>query len=203
MSFVSIRCPNCAAAESILVGENQYRCRYCDNTFNYLDPNAPKITKNITIQEVQTHHCPLCGRGVTAGTSNLCMKCGASELCSNCVFDRPWLNDLVCRRCLGESSDDCLVCRKPSLYKCSSCTKLHEKDPSHVVTRHCMDHLSDFFKPSHDWIALYDCRTCGPNICRDCAVGTIRKKCKNCGNKLDCAQTMMSMLLKELNKRGA
>lgn len=188
MSFVSIRCPNCAATESIKIDVDQYQCQYCDNTFNYLDPNAPKVTRNVTVQEIQTHHCPLCGRGVTAGTSNQCTRCGTSELCSDCVF-RTAGRKLECKNCITSSSYDCLVCGNYSILRCVSCVKLHEEDQSHVITRYCSEHLSNYFEKYYTrYLTLYACSYCGGLLCKYCHDPTGwstggKKKCKNCGKK--------------------
>lgn len=203
MSFISIRCPNCAAAESLPIGENKYRCRYCDNTFNYVDTNASKVTKNITVQEVQSHHCPICGRGVTAGISNCCMKCGTNDLCSNCTFETPE-KKLMCRSCFSATLDNCLICGNYSTFKCHSCIKLHEKDPSHVITRYCSEHLVKkilcLFGKYYGWA----CSHCGGLVCGNCViVGTYNNKCRNCGNNLKNPTLIKDKDLKKANKSFA
>ena len=188
MSFVSIRCPYCAATETIPVGENQYKCRNCDHIFNYVNPDAPKMSKNITVQEVQSHQCAICGRGVTAGTSNRCMKCGTNDLCSNCVSETQE-RKLNCKNCIAASLHDCLECGNYSILRCVSCMKLHQKDQSHVVTRYCSEHLSDYFEKYHTrYLTLYACSYCDGLLCKYCHDSTGwqsggKKKCKNCGKK--------------------
>jgi hypothetical protein len=201
MSFVSIRCPNCAGVESISVGANMYQCRYCDNTFNYIDPNAPKVTKNITIQEVQTRNCPICGRGVTAGTSHLCMSCGKNDFCDNCSFEN-LEKKLICKNCLTTESYDCQKCGVYSAFRCISCVKLHENNSFHTIARCCSEHLIDHFvvrkNALGDHLNTYKiCFNCGGLVCKDCGKGNFRPKCKYCNNKLDWIQPLDSELKKK------
>jgi hypothetical protein len=201
MSFVSIRCPNCAATESIPVGENKYQCRYCDNTFNYVDPNAPKITKNVTIQEIQRYNCPICGRGVTAGTSHLCMSCGKNDFCDNCSFETSEKR-LICKNCLTTTSYDCQKCGIYSAFRCISCIKLHDKDESHTITRYCSEHFVDRFVMRQNVIgdhmnSYFICANCRGLVCNNCRKGRFFPKCKYCGNKLIRAQPLDSGLKKK------
>ncbi|TBR08508.1 MAG: hypothetical protein EPO62_06410 [Candidatus Nitrosotenuis sp.] len=180
MSFVSIRCPNCAASESIKIDENQYQCRCCDNTFHYANPDTPKRT----VQEVQSYHCPICGRGVTAGTSNKCTICGTSDLCSNCTLETSE-KKLICKNCLV-SQDYCLTCGKDTTFRCHSCVKLHEKDPSHVITRFCSEHIvENVVVYSKAKYFGWSCSHCGGLICINCLNRAgWKNNCKNCGNKV-------------------
>jgi hypothetical protein len=149
-----------------------------------VDPNAPKVTRNVTVTE--SNHCPICGRGVTAGTSNRCTECGTSELCGSCCVLKWWDKALCCRKCLATNNFDCLICGNISLKQCDICIKLHEKDPSHVIQRYCLNHFVDNFykKGSMGHISIWHCTNCGNFICEGCAVGGIWKKCKNCNSRL-------------------
>jgi predicted RNA-binding Zn-ribbon protein involved in translation (DUF1610 family) len=201
MSFVSIRCPNCAAADTIPVGENKYQCRYCDNTFHYVDPDAPKITKNISVQE--SHNCPNCGRGITVGTGNRCTKCGTNDFCSNCVFETTE-KKLVCKNCIAASSWGCYKCGNYSIYRCHSCVKLNEKDPSLVITAVCAEHLA-FFEGMGK--CPFDvCPNCG-FICTYCMINVSDQrnimKCKNCGDKLKKIRVADPGFLKNQDQRFA
>jgi hypothetical protein len=163
------------------IDENQYQCRYCDNTFNYVDPNTPKVTRNVTVTE--SNHCPICGRGVTAGTSNKCTVCGISDFCSNCVFETSE-NKISCKNCISTISYDCLVCHNNySIYRCPSCVKLYEKNSIPFIYRLCSEHLGIYgnTKVTH----FSGCPNCG-FTCPDCQVkeGWFNSKCKFCGNKI-------------------
>lgn len=225
MSFTSIRCPNCAGTESVPIGESKYQCRYCDNTFDYVAPNAPKVTKHITVQEIQSHNCPNCGRGITAGTSNRCMECGISDFCSNCIIITPE-QKFVCKNCLLAASRNCSKCGKYAVYRCPSCLRLHEKDPSHVIVRTCADpeHFIDHFvKMSFGSYMVRYCSDCYLKnisfsssyrilisevekamythpLCKDCVIGGFRPKCQSCNNHVSVIYDTRSDLIKKLEK---
>lgn len=202
MSFTSIRCPNCAGSESLIVGENQYQCKFCDNVFHHDNPDTPKITKNITVQE--SNHCPICGRGVTLGTSNRCTMCKVSDFCSNCV-DETMEKKLICRNCLPASlKASCMECGKYSLYTCYSCVKLHEKNNSHIITAICAEHFTPLPEKKHAIKASIDiCPDCGVT-CNNCTIKESkwnRKKiCKNCHNDLVSSNVFDPLVLKNQNQ---
>lgn len=203
MSLTSIRCPNCAGSESLIVGENQYQCKFCDNTFHFDNPNTPKITKNITVQE--SNHCPICGKGVTFGTNNRCTVCGTSNLCNNCTDETPE-KKTICKNCLKSKELNCLVCGKHAKTFCPYCTILHEKDPSHVITRSCSVHSTHYFifvSMDHTAYLYYHCAKCNLTPCETCrgkrGMWGDSYNCQQCGKKFKTIKLISEKELKQQN----
>ena len=54
---VSITCPNCASSDFIELGNEKYKCKFCDNTFAYND-GKPVIINNINYNSTTTNKRP-------------------------------------------------------------------------------------------------------------------------------------------------
>lgn len=203
MSTVAIKCPNCGATVTTMIEENQYQCKYCDNIFNYVDPNVTKISRDAVGQQMM-YNCSICGRAMQSRFGDKCMKCKKNGFCHNCIFELD--NVFQCKTCIAADSRNCPICGKPISGFCVSCMESSRsgKIDKSQVSRTCADHLAENSfhyitqfnyekKPGgYDVESYYYCKTCGGGgtVCFSCVI--IKKKirgnkyiCKSCGNKLE------------------
>ena len=195
MSIVKIFCPHCGSTVTEEIEHDQYICKSCSTKFNYARPQD-----GVVVSDVKTHNCPICGRYVKGGEGNRCTRCKSNDVCPECVqvVDRM----LICRTCITNAKEECMVCGNYATLVCPSCEGLKKKKISVEPTQICDKHgtveqtiLTD------DWLYLskpgrknytyntFVCKTCGGAVCYKCVVSEsgFRSKqyCKNCSTRLE------------------
>jgi DNA-directed RNA polymerase subunit RPC12/RpoP len=177
MSVVAIRCPTCGSAAASTANPDEYVCRHCNTRFQITHPTATVIS------DTRAHHCPICGRPVSALESFRCTECGRADFCQRCVTAMPLRGTerFVCRTCLTKKGMACSDCGDYAPTVCSVCSR-----------RACQKHVDSYFalyvgKECQVHYAI--CPSCKGIVCNNCTqlkrgVFSTKVRCGKCGTEV-------------------
>lgn len=157
LSVVAIRCPTCGSPAASTTNPDEYVCSHCRTRFQITHLSATLIS------DTKPHHCPICGRPVSALKSFRCTECGKLDFCDRCVTAVPLMGTerFVCRRCITARGWACSECGEYAPSVCVACSR-----------RACQQHVDTYFAfyvGEERQVHYASCLTCKGQLCSSCA----------------------------------